>query len=79
VKTVAGGAVATVVQRNSWVTATATGKRPPTTRGQTLRNLKTRVSSMLYSGVSVETVQLYRPCLLFCTVYSGAESCVRSF
>jgi hypothetical protein len=59
VKAVAGGAVATVVKRNSWVTATATGNRPPTPRGQTLRNLKTRVScSMLYSGVSVDTVEL---------------------
>jgi hypothetical protein len=44
VKTVTGGTVVTAVQRNSWVTVTATSKRPPTARGHALRNQKTRVS-----------------------------------
>jgi hypothetical protein len=44
VKTVAGGTVAAAVQRNSWVTVTATSKRPPAAGGHVLKNHKTRVS-----------------------------------
>lgn len=44
VKTAAGGVVAAVVQGNSWVSVTATSRRPPAARGHAPRSLKNRVS-----------------------------------
>jgi hypothetical protein len=66
VKTAAAGLVAPVVQGNSWVSVTASSRRPPAARGHVPRSLKNRVSCCVQGLMSVSPL----PCL-----QSNAVSC----